>query len=272
VTSSASPDVTAEPTGTPTWRRFVPQRIKELYRRIYLAGETVAGIACSRRSARAALDLGRAVYRAAPLSFLDSRQLYSTDRLFVLDRLVRELDERGIAGDIVECGVYRGGSASILARAAKDSPFPRELWLFDSFEGLPEPTAPDGADMMRLAGQLAVPETIARDVVARSGLSADRTHFVTGWFEQTLPQTRTGPVALLHIDADFYEPIRLCLERFYDDVVPGGVIVLDDYAWFPGCRAALHELLQNRNDRVELIFPPGIDISPYFIKPSARAR
>ena len=259
--------MTPAPKPTPTWRRFVPQPIKELYRRVYLAGETIAGMASSRRGTRAAVDLGRTVYRAAPLSFLDSRQLYSTDRLFILDRLVRELDERGVAGDLVECGVYRGGSASILARAAKESPFPREVWLFDSFEGLPDPTAPDGADMDRLAGTLAVPETIARDAVARSGLPAQRAHFVTGWFEQTLPKARTGPLALLHIDADFYEAIRLCLERFYDDVVPGGVVVLDDYAWVPGCRAALHELLERRNEKVELVFPPGIDISPYFIKP-----
>jgi hypothetical protein len=65
-------------------------------------------------------------------------------------------------------------------------------------------------------------------------IPASRVHLHRGWFHETFPTVDVPCVALLHIDCDFYEPTRLCLERWYPHVVPGGWIQFDDYSEFEG--------------------------------------
>jgi len=71
-------------------------------------------------------------------------------------------------------------------------------------------------------------------------------------FQDTFPSVRTGDIALLHIDADWYESVKLCLERFYDSVQPGGFVVIDDYGHWEGCKKATDEFLRNRSLDVTL--------------------
>lgn len=80
----------------------------------------------------------------------------------------------------------------------------------------------------------------------------DRLHIVEGWFADTFPQVQIERIGLLHIDADWYESVSLCLERFYDRVVPGGFIVVNDYGTWRGCRAAVDEFLERRGLRARL--------------------
>ncbi|MCJ7522626.1 MAG: TylF/MycF family methyltransferase, partial [Dehalococcoidia bacterium] len=83
-------------------------------------------------------------------------------------------------------------------------------------------------------------------------ISESRFNIVKGWFRDTFPPVQTGDIALLHIDADWYESVKLCLERFYDSVRPGGYIVIDDYGHWEGCRRATDEFLRERSIDVKL--------------------
>jgi Macrocin-O-methyltransferase (TylF) len=77
------------------------------------------------------------------------------------------------------------------------------------------------------------------------GASATCAHFVNGWFEDTLFASKgeIGSIALLHVDCDWYESVRLVLAELYDQIVPGGVIAIDDYQHWLGCRKAVDEIL-----------------------------
>jgi O-methyltransferase len=169
--------------------------------------------------------------------------LVSREKLAALCRLIATLDRDRVPGAIVECGVFKGGAAAVMASEAGGR---RDLYLFDSFEGLPPPGAEDGA----LARQQFQPGWCASTVddVRRAftvaGASSARLHIVKGWFAETFPRTELPPIALLHIDADWYDSVRLCLETWYDRIVPGGYVVLDDYGRWEGCTRAADEFLR----------------------------
>jgi len=170
-----------------------------------------------------------------------------------------------VSGDIVECGVYNGGSAGVLAFASRHSQPPRGLWLFDSFEGLPEASAIDGIKAQERRGTCAGDPQKVRQLMHKLGIAQTRLHIIKGWFQDTFSTIQIERIGLLHIDADWYESVRLCLQRFYDFVQPGGFIVLDDYGHWPGCRAAVDEFVAQRSLDVRLI---EVDYTGrYFQKP-----
>lgn len=179
--------------------------------------------------------------------------------------LVEYVERARIPGDIVECGVYRGGSAAILAHALQRHHTPRQLWLFDSFSGLPAPSAVDGPGAPDLTGKLSADVASVRQLLRRTGVALDAVHIVPGWFHETFPSAALHQIALLHIDADWYASIKLCLETFYDRLSPGGVVVLDDYLDWPGCKTALDEFLRARSLTVKLC--GGNDAPVHFFKP-----
>jgi hypothetical protein len=88
---------------------------------------------------------------------------------------------------------------------------------------------------------------------------------VVGRYEDTLASVPSFPIAFLHLDCDWYESVKLCLDKFYDSVVPGGVVVFDDYGFWSGCRKAVDEFLAGRLINVSLT--PIDTESHYFIKP-----
>jgi hypothetical protein len=162
-----------------------------------------------------------------------------------------------VPGDFVECGVWRGGASFLMAELLRQAGVSdRRVWLFDSFEGLPPPTEPDGARALAYTGDRANPwyhdncraslEEVQGSVDAL-GL-ARWTRLVKGWFEETLPlhRERIGPIALLRIDGDWYSSVRCCLDNLYDQVVDGGLVILDDYYAWDGCAVATHEFLGSR--------------------------
>jgi O-methyltransferase len=169
--------------------------------------------------------------------------LVSREKLAALCRLIATLDRDRVPGAIVECGVFKGGAAAVMSSEAGGR---RDLYLFDSFEGLPPPGAEDGA----LARQQFQPGWCASTVddVRRAftvaGASSAGLHIVKGWFAETFPRTELPPIALLHIDADWYDSVRLCLETWYDRIMPGGYVVLDDYGRWEGCTRAADEFLR----------------------------
>lgn len=183
--------------------------------------------------------------------------------VYQMRHLVKKLDEEGIEGAVVETGCWRGGLGAHVATLG------RKVWLFDSFEGLPALEEQDAIDAERLniplnlkVGFIKTDDFYAREIAER--LCVQPT-IIRGWFCDTLPQykEKIGPIAILRLDGDTYASTKEALENLYEKVVPGGVIVIDDYDSWDGCRAALYEFFVRNN--ISPIIKRGIG-RPFFYK------
>ena len=163
-----------------------------------------------------------------------------------LDRVVRG----EVPGDLMECGVWRGGAALFMRGfLAANGIAGRTVWLADSFAGLPPPSLPqdEGEDMSAAVyPMLAVPLETVRETFARYGLLDAQVRFLPGWFRDTLPGSPVGSLALLRIDADLYESTRDVLANLYDRVSPGGFVIVDDYHCMETCRRAVDDFRADR--------------------------
>jgi hypothetical protein len=173
--------------------------------------------------------------------------LVGPERIQNLSRLAQRIEDERIPGDVVECGVYKGGTAAILARSATRSSLPRTVWLFDIFKGMPPASPADGPEADSWVGNLVSSPARVEKLLRRTGADLSRVRIVPGLFQDTFPSVRIPQIALLNIDADWYESVKLCFDTFYDAVVPGGFISLDDYGVWPGCRRAVDEFFQSRS-------------------------
>lgn len=157
-----------------------------------------------------------------------------------LYELADEAVRRDVPGALVDCGVWNGGSTALLSAGAPE----REVWAFDSFEGLPEPgdAELDGVGAAAFTGDCLGAEENLRIVVAQYG-SLERLSIRKGWFEDTLAPAapEIGPIAVLHADGDWYESIKVTLNTLYGQVATGGFIVIDDYFVWEGARRATDE-------------------------------
>ena len=180
--------------------------------------------------------------------------------------IASKIETENIKGSFVECGVARGGCSALMALTARNN---RHIWLFDSFEGMGEPSSEDEhTDPMRY-----IPSNRASDIVLsgyclgtfnevrellfnKLELNPANIRMVKGWFEDTLPEYKlvVGPISLLRIDCDWYEPTKCCLDNLYDNVEPGGFIIIDDYRSYPGSKKATDEYFENRNIAVDMSF------------------
>jgi len=239
------------------WRRHVPLPIKIIYRRARLMLRVVAVFdAASLAHWRTSVSLGWLLYR------IGEDSLISPAWLRQLHGFVGTLQAEGIGGALVECGVYHGGSAAVLAHAMHGQQ--RKLWLFDSFQGLPKPVAADGPDAPALEGKIVGDVANVWRLQRLAGAGKESTHVVTGWFSDTFSQQHVGSIALLHIDADWYESVLLCLEYFYDDLADGAFVVLDDYnEWF-GCNRAVEDFARARG--LDLKVLGGGEAMPYYFR------
>lgn len=174
-------------------------------------------------------------------------------RLRTLFRVCREAERNGVPGDVVECGVCNGGTAATMGAALRAGT--RRMWLFDSFQGLPEPGELDGDRAHR---EYHVGMDLGSIPRVKEALSAvrfplERVEIVPGWFQDTLPHAdRPERISVLHVDADWYDSVMLVLDTFYDRVSPGGYVVFDDYGHWEGCRKATDEFLSRRGIQVEM--------------------
>lgn len=182
-----------------------------------------------------------------------SRTMCSNARLRGLYRALRYVVSRDIAGDVVECGAAQGGSAALMALTLRQLQSRRKLWVCDTFEGLPAPSSEDPdfelADLF--TGTCVGTLNEVRALFNRLGVLED-VEFVKGLFQETLPVTPVPSIAVLHIDGDWYESVKVCLECLYDKVVPNGVIQLDDYGYWKGARKAVDEFFERRGIQARL--------------------
>lgn len=166
-------------------------------------------------------------------------------RLDQLDVCVRSVIDDGIPGDLMECGVWRGGAAILMrgvlmARGIGD----RRVWVADSFEGLPKPLLDQDAGLE--LGKESYPQlAVSREQVMRNFKRYDlldgQVHFLEGWFHDTLPCAPIDHLAVLRLDGDLYASTMDCLEALYAKVSPGGYVVIDDYGCLKCCADAVHD-------------------------------
>jgi len=162
-----------------------------------------------------------------------------------LYRLTRLADRQRIDGDLVDCGVYNGGSTALLSAGAPD----RRVWAFDSFEGLPPPGPLDGPLSEGWEGGCHGTEVKVRHAMSAYG-SLERLEVRKGWFEDTFPIAvdEIDQIAVLHCDGDWHDSVLLTLETFYPKVAPGGFVVIDDYGCWEGARRATDAFRSQRSD------------------------
>ncbi len=168
-----------------------------------------------------------------------------------------------IEGALVECGVWRGGSmmaaALTLLRLGETT---RDLYLFDTYTGMPKPGAVDVPSPYgnysqhwrreRRSRWLAVPLEAVRERMESTGYPPERIHLVPGMVEETVPAQAPEQIALLRLDTDWYASTRHELEHLYPRLVSGGVLILDDYGWWKGAREAVDEFLDRTGERLLL--------------------
>jgi hypothetical protein len=166
-------------------------------------------------------------------------------RLRSLYRAVSYVCEENIPGDLVECGTAKGGSAAMLGLTSQLVSSNRTLWVFDTFEGIPEPTQadPDYEEASKFTGLFRGELHEVADFFDQCGI-LQNARLVKGLFQETLPFTEVESIAVLHIDADWYESVWTCINCLYDRISPGGVIQFDDYGTWAGARKAIDEFLK----------------------------
>lgn len=179
----------------------------------------------------------------------------SLERIVTLADAVEYVVRRGVPGDLVECGVWRGGSSMAIALTLlKLGVSDRRLWLYDTFGTMPAPGEHDrdsaGRDVagwettMLGDSGLSLPEV--RAALRSTGYADERIRYVPGLVEQTIPAEAPERIALLRLDTDWYSSTRYELEHLYPRLEPGGVLIVDDYGHLAGARKAVDDYFAHR--------------------------
>ena len=191
-------------------------------------------------------------------------------RLLHFERLLQQVED--VDGRIVECGVGPGRSIFAFSLLSQFVTRPREIWGFDTFEGIPPPTSEDGEDSKHKAGWWAHPQEEVEDLLQFNGLEPrfirDHITFVPGLFNETLPHYGGAPIALLHLDIDFYESYKTALKFLWPHIAEGGIVAFDEYhkPVFPGATLAVDEFFADRPEYV--VKSPVVDLYYVVKRPS----
>lgn len=167
-------------------------------------------------------------------------------KLASLGSLAKAISKRGLTGDFVECGVYKGGSAALIFSLL---PTDCHAWLYDSFEGMPEVSEHDDSAAKEWEGTCVGHVDDAVKIMTEMSIAPERFTIRKGWFEDSFKEPLPKQIQYLHIDADWYDSVLLALETFYPLVVDGGLIVLDDFGHWEGCRRAFYDYCEREKIR-----------------------
>jgi O-methyltransferase len=179
---------------------------------------------------------------------MDPGNWHSLDRKYLLKEMLYQV--RHLPGDFVECGVYKGASAYWMCKAAAPG---RKVHLFDSFEGLPKPGCFDGDHWIE--GKFA--DTTTSEVV--KNLEPYRNyHLYSGWIPEIFEQYQGAAISFLHIDVDLYAPTLMSLVHLWRYIIPGGIVICDDYGFAQclGARQALDQFFELKPENVSSL-PTG---------------
>lgn len=189
-------------------------------------------------------------------------------RMLKLAQVIEDMEVQGLNGDIIEAGCALGGSTIMMGLVKGQS---RKLNVYDVFEQIPSPTENDSQDALErykdikngtasgiggdeYYGYQKNIEELVRKNISKYGLNLDSNNInLFKWLVQDTLVTH-APVALAHIDVDWYDPVKVCLDRIYPVMVSGGRFIIDDYSDWDGCERAVNEFLANKALRLEVHF------------------
>lgn len=195
------------------------------------------------------------------IDYVSPYTMTSVERIYSLINATKYVIENDIEGDFVECGVWKGGSMMAIAYTLKHFLCTsRHLYLFDTFEGMSTPTK-DDFDLSGLDAQtlLNTSEKInspiwcystldeVKNNFEKTGYTPEKIHFIKGKVEDTIPQYIPEKISLLRLDTDWYESTKHELVYLFPRLVNGGVIIIDDYGHWQGCRKAVDEYIRKNN-------------------------
>jgi O-methyltransferase len=209
-----------------------------------------------RRSARPSVPLDFSPFQRKLLRKVQGYALTSPERIAVLESAVRHLIVNDYPGAFVECGVAKGGSTMAMAYTLLDmGAADRDLYLYDTFEGMPEPDGIDRGRYGEPAAQswqkrtrggkqpwIAFGLDEVRKNLHRTGYPEERLHFIKGMVEDTLPKAAPeGSIALLRLDTDWHSSTKAGLDHLFPKLVRGGIVIVDDYFRWTGARKAVDD-------------------------------
>ncbi len=200
------------------------------------------------------------------IGIIRNHTMVAQEGLYSLYHQTLFCEKHELAGDFVECGVWKGGAAGLMALVnLKHGSTRRHIHLFDSFEEICEPDeeidghraisevrmwTQNGGTTGRLVPLRGIydhrggPGTIQENkqlLESTIGYDPQYIHFHKGWFQHTLPEQHNdiSKIAILRIDADWYASTKICLEYLFEKVISGGFVIIDDYGAYDGCRKAV---------------------------------
>lgn len=191
--------------------------------------------------------------------------LTNPERIVSLIRAIKHIEKNKIEGDIVECGVWKGGSIMASLKVLKNlNSFERDIYLYDTFEGMSEPTEMDESFKGESASsafktknefwnriECLSPLQEVQKNINSINYPTEKIHFIKGKVEETIPYIIIPEkIAILRLDTDWYESTLHEMEYLFPRLVKGGIIIIDDYGHWQGCKKAVDEYL-DRN-KIEL--------------------
>jgi O-methyltransferase len=172
-------------------------------------------------------------------------------RLENIEMCVSKIIEENIEGDFLEAGVWKGGASIWMRAILKNYGINnRNVWLADSFKGLPQPKPEypeDKDDTHYQFEQLAISLGQVKNNFQTFNLLDDQVKFIEGWFHETLFTAPVDKISLLRLDGDMYESTYVSLEALYHKVSIGGFVIIDDYGYIESCRKAVHDFLDKNS-------------------------
>ena len=190
----------------------------------------------------------------------------SPERVYGLIEAVKYISKNKIAGDIAECGVWKGGSMLAIAKTLEFmNDTDRQLYLYDTFSGMSAPTEDDKTSDDKDAAALLKKEDVktsevwaysslseVKDTMSNTGYNQQSIHYIEGKVEDTIPRNIPSSIALLRLDTDWYESTRHELQHLFPLLVTGGVLIIDDYGFWKGARKAVDEYIAEKKLRLLL--------------------
>ena len=180
----------------------------------------------------------------------------------VLIDAVKYVVENNVEGDLVECGVWKGGSAMTIALALKEmGKEDREIYLYDTFAGMSAPTDKDISKFWGKASDIFLTTRTSKDAsnwclcsldevknnFKKTSYSIARIHYIQGKLEDTIPKTMPKKIALLRLDTDWYKSTKHELVHLFPKLSKNGILILDDYEDWEGAKKAVDEYIKENN-------------------------
>ena len=197
-------------------------------------------------------------YELELYEFVRPYTMTSKERIVSLIRSIQYVIDNNIKGDFVECGVWKGGSSMVVAKILKDRAIEdRKIYLYDTFDGM---VAPDDVDktfdgksaeilMKDEAKENSLvwafsPEDEVRSNFSKTGINSNQVKFIKGDVCQTLLKEIPKEISLLRLDTDWYESTKIEMEILFPIVSDYGIVLIDDYGHWEGCKKAIDEYLR----------------------------